>query len=102
MYHIKGNGKSRKKSKEIEIRKTTTKVDEIKEISRGPDRPEKKKMRLHHAAIIVSSETGIDFYKDLRFEEVERQQRENDQIIWLKGNCCTTDKSKGISNEISE
>ena len=46
-------------------------------------------MRFHHSAIIVSSETGIDFYKDLGFEEVERQQRETDQIIWLKGNCCT-------------
>ena len=46
-------------------------------------------MRFHHSAIIVSSEAGIEFYKDLGFEEVERQQRKEDQIIWLKGNCCT-------------
>ena len=49
---------------------------------------EDRKLRFHHSAIIVSSEAGIDFYKDLGFEEVERQQRETDQIVWLKGNCC--------------
>lgn len=46
-------------------------------------------MRFHHSAIIVSSEAGIDFYKDLGFEEVNRQDRGYDQIVWLKGNCCT-------------
>jgi len=45
-------------------------------------------MLLHHIAIIVSSEAGVDFYKDLGFEEIERNDRGYDQIIWMKGNGC--------------
>lgn len=46
-------------------------------------------MYFHHIAIIVSSEAGVDFYKALGFKEIERQDRSNDQLIWMKGNCCT-------------
>lgn len=45
-------------------------------------------MLLHHIATIVSSEDGVDFYKDLGFEETERNNRGYDQIIWMKGNGC--------------
>ena len=41
--------------------------------------------RLHHTAIIVSSEAGIDFYKELGFEEENRIDRGYDQIVWLNG-----------------
>ena len=41
--------------------------------------------RLHHTAIIVSSEAGVDFYKMLGFEEENRIDRGYDQIVWMKG-----------------
>ena len=40
---------------------------------------------LHHIAIIVSSEEGVEFYKTLGFKEENRINREYDQIVWLKG-----------------
>ena len=40
---------------------------------------------LHHSAIIVSSEAGIDFYKTLGFSEEQRIDRGYDQIVWLSG-----------------
>lgn len=46
-------------------------------------------MILNHISIIVSSEEGIDFYKSLGFEEFDRQDGGYDQVVWLKGNCCT-------------
>ena len=41
--------------------------------------------RLHHTAIIVSSEAGVDFYKDLGFVEANRVNRGYDVIVWLDG-----------------
>lgn len=41
--------------------------------------------RLHHTAIIVSSEAGVDFYKELGFIEENRIDRGHDQLIWMKG-----------------
>lgn len=41
--------------------------------------------RLHHAAIIVSSEAGVEFYKALGFMEENRIDRGYDQIVWLSG-----------------
>jgi glyoxylase I family protein len=41
--------------------------------------------RLHHTAIIVSSEAGVDFYKELGFEEENRVDRGYDQIVWMTG-----------------
>lgn len=41
--------------------------------------------RLHHVAIIVSSESGVDFYKALGFKEENRIERGYDQIVWLIG-----------------
>lgn len=42
-------------------------------------------MLLNHIAIIVSSEKGIDFYKQLGFEEVSREVRPaaHDELIYL-------------------
>ena len=40
---------------------------------------------LHHIAIIVSSESGIDFYKELGFIEENRVNRGYDQIVWMSG-----------------
>lgn len=41
--------------------------------------------RVHHIAIIVSSEAGVDFYKTLGFEEENRIDRGYDQIVWMAG-----------------
>ena len=41
---------------------------------------------LHHTAIIVSNESGIEFYKALGFVEVNRIDRGYDQIVWMT--CC--------------
>lgn len=41
--------------------------------------------RLHHVAIIVSSEAGVDFYKEIGFIEEKRIDRGHDQLIWLNG-----------------
>ena len=41
--------------------------------------------RLDHIAIIVSSEAGVDFYKELGFVEVNRVDRGYDQIVWMNG-----------------
>jgi len=41
--------------------------------------------KVHHIAIIVSSEKGIDFYKELGFTEENRIHRGYDQIVWLTG-----------------
>ena len=41
--------------------------------------------KLHHTAIIVSSEAGVDFYKVLGFKEENRIDRGYDQIVWLIG-----------------
>lgn len=41
--------------------------------------------RLHHTAIIVSSEAGVDFYKEFGFIENNRIDRGYDQIVWLSG-----------------
>jgi len=41
--------------------------------------------RLHHTAIIVSSEVGVEFYKALGFIEENRIDRGYDQLIWLSG-----------------
>ena len=41
--------------------------------------------RLHHTAIIVSSEARVDFYKTLGFEEENRIDRGYDQIVWMAG-----------------
>lgn len=41
--------------------------------------------RLHHIAIIVSSEAGVDFYKGFGFKEEKRIDRGYDQIVWLTG-----------------
>lgn len=46
-------------------------------------------MTLDHIAIIVSSEEGVNFYKFLGFEEVSREARPKDQIVFLTGNGCT-------------
>ena len=40
---------------------------------------------LYHIAIIVSSESGIDFYKRLGFIEDNRIDRGYDQIVWMSG-----------------
>ena len=42
-------------------------------------------LRLHHTAIIVSSETGVDFYKALGFIEENRIDRGYDKIVWMIG-----------------
>lgn len=41
--------------------------------------------QLHHIAIICSSIDGLQFYKDLGFQEIERINRERDCVIFLKG-----------------
>ena len=41
--------------------------------------------QLHHTAIIVSSEVGVDFYKTLGFTEENRIDRGYDQIVWMTG-----------------
>ena len=41
--------------------------------------------RLHHTAIIVSSEAGVDFYKELGFIEENRVCRTSDQMVFLVG-----------------
>ncbi len=41
--------------------------------------------RLHHTAIIVSSESGVEFYKTLGFTEENRIDRGYDQIVWMNG-----------------
>lgn len=41
--------------------------------------------RLHHTAIIVSSEAGVDFYKELGFTEENRVDRGYDQMAFLSG-----------------
>ena len=41
--------------------------------------------RLHHTAIIVSSESGVEFYKELGFIEENRIDRGHDQIVWMNG-----------------
>jgi len=41
--------------------------------------------RLHHTAIIVSSEDGVEFYKGLGFVEENRVDRGYDQIVWMNG-----------------
>ena len=41
--------------------------------------------RLHHTAMIISSEGGVDFYKHLGFTEEKRVDRGYDQIVWLSG-----------------
>ena len=40
---------------------------------------------LDHIAIICSSERSIDFYKNLGFEEVSREERGYDILVFLKG-----------------
>lgn len=40
---------------------------------------------LDHIAIICSSEQSIDFYKHLGFEEISRDDRGYDILIFLKG-----------------
>ena len=42
-------------------------------------------LRLDHIAIICSSEQSIDFYKCLGFEEVNREDRGYDILVFLKG-----------------
>ena len=46
------------------------------------------KMQLNHIAIIVSSEEGVKFYKNLGFEEISRIERPSchDELIYLSGN----------------
>ena len=47
---------------------------------------------LNHIAIIVSSEDGIDFYKNLGFEEISREIRNNenhDELIYLDNGLTT-------------
>lgn len=41
--------------------------------------------QIHHLAIIVSSEAGVEFYKTLGFQEEDRIDRGYDQIVWLSG-----------------
>ena len=41
--------------------------------------------RLHHTAIIVSSEAGVDFFKELGFAEENRIDRGYDQMVWMTG-----------------
>ena len=41
--------------------------------------------QLHHTAIIVSSEAGVEFYKALGFTEENRIDRGYDQIVWMTG-----------------
>lgn len=41
--------------------------------------------RLHHTAIIISSESGVEFYKTLGFAEENRIDRGYDQIVWMNG-----------------
>ena len=40
---------------------------------------------LDHIAIICSSEQSVDFYKNLGFEEVSREDRGYDVLLFLKG-----------------
>ena len=40
---------------------------------------------LHHIAIIISSEAGVEFYKTLGFIEENRVNRGYDQIVWISG-----------------
>lgn len=41
--------------------------------------------KLHHIAIIVSSESGVEFYKFLGFDEESRIDRGYDKIVFLVG-----------------
>ena len=42
-------------------------------------------IHLNHIAIIVSSEDGVDFYKNLGFSEISREERpsSHDELIYL-------------------
>lgn len=40
---------------------------------------------LHHIAIIVRGESGVDFYKLLGFTEENRIDRGYDKIVWMVG-----------------
>lgn len=40
---------------------------------------------IHHFAIIASSETSVDFYKKLGFEETYRRERKYDTVVLLDG-----------------
>lgn len=42
-------------------------------------------MKLHHLSIIVSSEAGVEFYKQIGFQEEKRIDRGYDQIGWMSG-----------------
>ena len=48
-------------------------------------------MLLHHIAIIVSSEDGVEFYKSLGFEELSREVRPtcHDELIYLSNGLVT-------------
>ena len=48
-------------------------------------------MQLNHIAIIVSSETGVDFYKELGFKEKSRELRpeSHDELIYLSDGLIT-------------
>lgn len=39
----------------------------------------------HHAAIIISSEKNLEFYKFLGFVEKSREYRPDDILIWMEG-----------------
>lgn len=53
-------------------------------------------LQLSHIAIIVSSETGIDFYKSLGFEEKSREIRcdNHDELIYLNNGLITLEVYK--------
>ena len=38
---------------------------------------------IHHVAIIVSSESSVNFYKELGFKEIFRKVREYDSVVLL-------------------
>ena len=40
---------------------------------------------IHHFAIIASSETSVDFYKKLGFQETFRKTRNYDTVVLLEG-----------------
>lgn len=46
-------------------------------------------MLLNHIAIICSSETGIEFYKKLGFEEESRENRGYDQVVYMSDGLTT-------------
>jgi len=48
-------------------------------------------MILNHIAIIVSSEAGIEFYKQFGFKEISRQVRleQHDSIVYMEGSNST-------------